>query len=106
MQSTMIMSKEQELRDALSQRIFVLDGAMGTMIQGHRLSESEFRGDRFKDWSVDLKGNNDLLSITQPQVIADIHTGFLDAGADVIETNTFNANSVSMADYEMEEIVI
>ena len=105
MQSTIFKSRDKELRDALSQRIFVLDGAMGTMIQGHRLSEAAFRGERFKGWEIDLKGNNDLLSITKPEIISDIHTAFLNAGADVIETNTFNANSVSMADYAMEGIV-
>jgi len=83
----------------------LLDGAMGTMIQGYELSEQDFRSERFKDWSTDLKGNNDVLSLTQPQLVADIHKAFVDAGADVIETNTFNANAVSMADYAMQELV-
>lgn len=93
------------LRRLLDERIILLDGAMGTMIQGHDLKENDFRSKRFADWPVDLKGNNDLLSITKPELISGIHTAFLDAGADVIETNTFNANSVSMADYEMESLV-
>ena len=96
---------EQAIRKTLAERILLLDGAMGTMIQGHKLSEDAFRGQRFSDWPIDLKGNNDLLSITQPEVIAAIHDQFLMAGADVIETNTFNSNSVSMADYEMTELV-
>ncbi len=105
MGTPLTQSVEQRLRSLLSERILVLDGAMGTMIQGHSLDEAAYRGDRFKSWSVDLKGNNDLLSITRPDLITDIHEAFLAAGADVIETNTFNANSVSMADYEMEELV-
>ncbi len=96
---------EQRLREILHERILVLDGAMGTMIQGYSLDEQAYRGDQFSQWPVDLKGNNDLLSITRPDLITDIHDAFLSAGADVIETNTFNANSVSMADYQMEELV-
>ncbi|MFK7857580.1 MAG: methionine synthase [Granulosicoccus sp.] len=96
---------EHQLRSLLAERILVLDGAMGTMIQGHPLTESDFRGQRFENWSVDLKGNNDLLSLTRPELIEGIHESFLAAGADVIETNTFNSNSISMADYEMEELV-
>ncbi len=83
----------------------LLDGAMGTMIQGYGLAEDDYRGERFADWESDLKGNNDLLSITRPQVIREIHTGFLEAGADIIETNTFNSNAPSMADYGMESLV-
>ena len=98
-------SAQSELHDLLAERVLVLDGAMGTMIQGHSLDEQQFRGDRFESWPVDLKGNNDLLSITKPEIISDIHRAFLAAGADVIETNTFNANSVSMADYQMQELV-
>jgi 5-methyltetrahydrofolate--homocysteine methyltransferase len=86
-------------------RILVLDGAMGTMIQEHKLQEEDYRGDRFKDFHVDLKGNNDLLSLTQPHIIKEIHAKYLEAGADIVETNTFNSNAVSMADYEMEEYV-
>ena len=92
------------LTDAMSRQIMVLDGAMGTMIQGHKLQEADFRGERFADWVVDLKGNNDLLSLTRPDVIAAIHRDYLAAGANIIETNTFNANAVSMADYSMEAL--
>jgi 5-methyltetrahydrofolate--homocysteine methyltransferase len=90
---------------ALDERILLLDGAMGTMIQACRLGEDDYRGQRFADWDRDLKGNNDLLSITQPDVIRGIHSAFLDAGADIIETNTFNSNAPSMADYAMQEMV-
>ncbi|MGQ7842912.1 methionine synthase [Granulosicoccus sp. 3-233] len=98
-------NKVSALRAILSERVLLLDGAMGTMIQGHTLTESDFRGERFSTWEIDLKGNNDLLTLTQPHIIADIHDAFLNAGADVIETNTFNANSISMADYNMQELV-
>lgn len=94
-----------QLKDILSQRILILDGAMGTMIQEHNLDEDGYRGKRFADWGQDLKGNNDLLTLTQPDIISDIHKGFLDAGADVIGTNTFNSTSISQADYGMEELV-
>src|SRR6201993_2840383 len=91
--------------DALArQRILVIDGAMGTMIQGYRLGEAEYRGERFKDWAHDLKGNNDLLVLTQPGIIREIHRKYLAAGADFIETNTFNSQSISLADYHMEEL--
>jgi 5-methyltetrahydrofolate--homocysteine methyltransferase len=90
---------------AFDERILILDGAMGTMIQGFGLTEDDYRGERFADWKRDLKGNNDLLSITRPDVIRDIHNRFLDAGADIIETNTFNSNAPSMADYGMEDLV-
>jgi len=90
---------------ALDERILLLDGAMGTMIQGFGLGEDDYRGDRFADWEHDLKGNNDLLSLTQPGVIREIHNAFLDAGADIIETNTFNSNTPSMADYGMQDLV-
>ncbi|HTL05016.1 MAG TPA: methionine synthase [Gemmatimonadales bacterium] len=89
----------------LAKRILLLDGAMGTMIQGHRLAESDYRGARFADWPVDLRGNNDLLCLTQPKVIQGIHDAYLEAGADIIETNSFNSTAVSMADYRMEELV-
>ena len=95
----------EAMHQALSERILLLDGAMGTMIQGFGLDEDDFRGDRFRDWQQDLKGNNDLLSITRPSVIQDIHRRFLDAGADIIETNTFNSNAPSMGDYGMESLV-
>ena len=90
---------------ALQQRILVLDGAMGTMIQGYSLNEDQYRGERFADWAIDLRGNNDLLSLTRPQVIRDIHRQFLAAGADILETNTFNSNAPSMGDYGMESLV-
>jgi 5-methyltetrahydrofolate--homocysteine methyltransferase len=90
---------------SLDERILLLDGAMGTMIQGYGLSEDDYRGERFGAWDRDLKGNNDLLSITRPAVIRDIHNQFLEAGADIIETNTFNSNAPSMADYGMEALV-
>jgi len=95
---------ESLLRLALSKRIIVLDGAMGTMIQSRKLSDGDFRGQRFSDHPHDLSGNNDLLSITQPEIIADIHRSYLEAGADIIETNTFNSTRSSQADYNLEEI--
>ena len=98
------MTATSPLALALQQRIIVLDGAMGTMIQRHKLTESDYRGDRFQDYSSDLQGNNDLLSITQPDIIQGIHREYLAAGADVIETNTFNANAISLADYAMEAL--
>ncbi len=90
------------IKDILSRRILILDGAMGTMIQRYKLTEADFRGERFKDFDKLLKGNNDLLSLTRPDVIGEIHRAYLAAGADIIETNTFNATSISMADYEMQ----
>jgi 5-methyltetrahydrofolate--homocysteine methyltransferase len=93
------------LQQAATERILVLDGAMGTMIQRHKLSEEEFRGAEFADCTMPQRGNNDLLVITQPAVIQGIHKAFLDAGADILETNTFNANRISMADYGMEDQV-
>ncbi len=95
----------KQLQDALKQRILVLDGGMGTMIQSYKLEESDYRGERFADWASDLKGNNDLLVLTQPGIIRDIHTAYLNAGADILETNTFNGTSIAMADYAMEELV-
>ena len=94
-----------QLHDSLRKRILLLDGAMGTMIQRHGLGEQDYRGERFADWNRDLKGNNDLLTLTQPQIIQEIHDAYLDAGADIIETNTFNANAPSMSDYGMESMV-
>ncbi len=99
------MSKTELLKQQLSQRILFLDGAMGTMIQGYKLEEKDFRGERFAQWEVDLKGNNDLLSITQPDIIKSIHSAYFEAGSDIVETNTFNSTSVSMADYGMEAFV-
>lgn len=92
------------IKDLLNERIVIIDGAMGTMIQRYKLNEADYRGERFKDWPTDLKGNNDLLSLTQPQIIKEIHKEYLTAGADIIETNTFNAQRVSLADYHMEEL--
>ncbi len=89
------------IREELNKRILIIDGAMGTMIQRHKLDEADYRGERFKDWPSDLKGNNDLLSITQPHIIVGIHKQYLEAGADIIETNTFNSQKVSLADYGM-----
>ena len=92
------------LEDAADRRILVLDGAMGTMIQAHGPDEADFRGDRFADWPSDLKGDNDLLTLTRPGLIADIHRAFLEAGCDIIETNTFNATTISQADYGLESL--
>ncbi len=94
-----------ELLALARQRILILDGAMGTMIQRYKLEEADYRGTRFADWPSDVKGNNDLLLLTQPQIIREIHAQYLAAGADILETNTFNANSISMADYGMEALV-
>ena len=93
------------LKQLMSERILVLDGAMGTMIQRHKLEEADYRGERFADWHTDVKGNNDLLSLTQPHIIQGIHEEYLEAGADIIETNTFNSTRVSMSDYDMQELV-
>ena len=97
--------RRASLNEVLADRIVLLDGAMGTMIQCVGLREDDYRGERFADWDRDLKGNNDLLTLTRPQVIEEIHHAFLTAGADVIETNTFNSNAPSMADYGMESLV-
>lgn len=98
------MNTKQILQSLLEQRILVLDGAMGTMIQQHKLTEQDYRGERFKDWHILVQGNNDLLSLTQPKIIKDIHKKYLKVGADIIETNTFNATRTSMSDYKMEEL--
>lgn len=92
------------IQDCLNERILIIDGAMGTMIQQHKLAEADYRGERFKDWHLDVKGNNDLLNLTQPQIITAIHKQYLDAGADIIETNTFSSTSIAMADYEMQSL--
>src|SRR5205809_912906 len=94
----------ERLHQLLRERIVIIDGAMGTMIQRYPLDERAFRGDRFKDYPQDLKGHNDLLSLTQPQIIQEIHRQYLEAGADIIETNTFSCNAVSLADYKMEAL--
>ncbi|HET6769482.1 MAG TPA: homocysteine S-methyltransferase family protein [Chitinophagaceae bacterium] len=93
-----------DIRTELKKRILIIDGAMGTMIQQYKLSEADYRGERFKDWPSDLKGNNDLLSLTQPHIVKEIHKKYLEAGADIIETNTFNAQKVSLADYGMQSL--
>ena len=93
------------LKTLLQNRMVFLDGAMGTMIQSHQFSESDFRGTQFADWSCYLQGNNDLLTLTQPDSIRDIHLAYLRAGADIVETNTFNSNAHSMADYDMQDWV-
>src|SRR5687767_15920425 len=92
------------LEAILKKRILVLDGAMGTMIQRARLAEEDYRGERFRAWPKELRGNNDLLALTQPALIRDIHAQYLAAGADIIETNTFNSTSVALADYGMEAL--
>ncbi len=91
--------------DIIKERILILDGAMGTMIQRHKFTEEDFRADRFKDWASPLQGNNDLLSITQPEAIKEIHKVYFEAGADIVETNTFSGTTIAMADYGMEELV-
>src|SRR3982750_1798582 len=92
------------IEKALQQRILIIDGAMGTMIQRHKLTEEAYRGERFKDWHTDVKGNNDLLSITQPGIIIGIHKEYLEAGADIIETNTFSSTVIAQADYDMQSL--
>jgi 5-methyltetrahydrofolate--homocysteine methyltransferase len=93
-----------DIRKELEKRILVIDGAMGTMIQRHKLTEEDYRGERFKDWHSDVKGNNDLLCITQPEIIKGIHKEYLAAGADIIETNTFSSTVIAMADYDMQSL--
>lgn len=93
------------IKQALQNRILVLDGAMGTMLQAYKFTEADFRGERFKDYSTPLQGNNDLLSITQPEAIKTIHAKYFEAGADIVETNTFSGTSIAMADYQMEDLV-
>jgi 5-methyltetrahydrofolate--homocysteine methyltransferase len=96
---------ENSLYEIAKKRILILDGAMGTMIQQHKFQEADYRGTRFADFAHDLKGNNDLLSLTQPEIIADIHRQYFAAGADIVETNTFNSTRISMSDYHMEDLV-
>ena len=105
LQSKQSSPKIQQLKELLAERIVYLDGAMGTMIQTYKLEENDFKGERFKDHSVDLKGNNDLLTLTRPDVIEAIHRGFLEAGSDIIETNTFSSTAIAQADYQLESIV-
>jgi len=99
------MNKTELIKKLLSQRILFLDGAMGTMIQSYKLEEKDYRGTRFAQWDVDLKGNNDLLTLTQPDIIKAIHSAYFEAGTDIVETNTFNSNSIGMGDYRMEALV-
>jgi 5-methyltetrahydrofolate--homocysteine methyltransferase len=95
----------EEIQKILQNKILVLDGAMGTMLQAYKFSEEDFRGERFKDYPVSLKGNNDLLSITQPTAIKEIHAKYFKAGADIVETNTFSSTTIGMADYQMENLI-
>ena len=99
------MKNTAQLYQALNQRILVLDGAMGTMLQRYNFTEEDYRGERFKDWESSLKGNNDLLSLTQPKAIEEVHRKYLEADADIIETNTFSGTTIAMADYHMEKLV-
>ncbi len=98
------MDTQKYIQTQLAKRILILDGGMGTMIQGYHLTEADYRGERFRDFPHDVKGNNDLLSITQPHIIAEIHDAYLAAGADFIETNSFNSTSVALADYHMSDL--
>ncbi|GAA3562811.1 homocysteine S-methyltransferase family protein [Snuella lapsa] len=93
------------IQEVLQERILVLDGAMGTMLQAYKFNEADFRGERFKDYPIPLQGNNDLLSITQPKAIKEIHAKYFEAGADIVETNTFSGTTIAMADYQMEDLV-
>jgi len=98
------MSVEKHLRELLEQRILIIDGAMGTMIQRYKLEEADYRGERFKNWHTDVKGNNDLLCLTRPDIIKAIHKEYLEAGANILETNTFNSQVISLADYDMQAL--
>ncbi|CAM3294998.1 homocysteine S-methyltransferase family protein [Zobellia roscoffensis] len=95
----------KNIQEILKERILVLDGAMGTMLQRYKFTEEDFRGERFKDWKSPVQGNNDLLSLTQPEAIAEVHRKYFAAGADIVETNTFSSTTIAMADYDMEELV-
>ncbi len=99
-----IFCMKKTIQEHLNERILIIDGAMGTMIQRYKLEEKDYRGDRFQDWHTDVKGNNDLLSITQPQIIEAIHVQYLEAGADIIETNTFSSTTIAQADYDMQSL--
>ncbi|EMQ96376.1 5-methyltetrahydrofolate--homocysteine methyltransferase [Xanthomarina gelatinilytica] len=99
------MSIMSDIKQEIQKRILVLDGAMGTMLQRYKFTEEDFRGERFKDYPTSLKGNNDLLSLTQPEAIAEVHRLYFEAGADIVETNTFSGTSIAMADYSMEDLV-
>ena len=93
-----------QIEKQLLERILLIDGGMGTMIQEYKFEENDYRGKRFSDWHCDLKGNNDLLVLSQPHIIRDIHSAYLEAGADILETNTFNSTTIAMADYDMESL--
>ncbi len=95
----------KNIEKILEERILVLDGAMGTMLQRHKFTEEDFRGERFKDWPIPIQGNNDVLSITQPEAIKEVHRLYFEAGADIVETNTFSGTTIAMADYQMEDLV-
>lgn len=95
----------KNITEILKERILVLDGAMGTMLQAYKFTEEDFRGEQFKDWKLSVKGNNDMLSITQPEAIKEVHRKYFAAGADIVETNTFSSTTIAMADYEMEDYV-
>ena len=105
MQDVHAMTRHQRISELLRKRILVLDGGMGTMVQQYHLGETDYRGHLCRDHSCDVKGNNDLLALTKPEVIREIHNGYLEAGADIVETNTFNGTSIAMADYKLEHIV-
>jgi 5-methyltetrahydrofolate--homocysteine methyltransferase len=95
----------KDITEILKERVLVLDGAMGTMLQAYKFTEEDFRGEEFKDWQLSVKGNNDMLSITQPEAIKEVHRKYFAAGADIVETNTFSSTTIAMADYEMEAYV-
>ena len=99
------MKNMKNIKELLTERVLVLDGAMGTMLQRYKFTEEDFRGERFKDWGHPLQGNNDLLSLTQPDAIAEVHRKYFEAGADIVETNTFSGTTIAMADYNMETLV-
>jgi 5-methyltetrahydrofolate--homocysteine methyltransferase len=99
------MSIIPDIRQIAKERILVLDGAMGTMIQRYKPTDEDYRGERFKNWPRDIKGNNDLLTLTRPDMIREIHAAYYEAGADIVETNTFSGTSIAMADYGMEDLV-
>lgn len=98
------MSAEKKLRELLNQRILIIDGAMGTMVQRYKPTEEVYRGERFKNWHTDVKGNNDLLCLTKPEIIKAIHREYLEAGADILETNTFSSTAIAQADYDMQDL--
>ena len=100
----MSSNRREQLTALLRERIVILDGGMGTMIQRLELSEAQYRGSQYADWPSDLKGNNDLLSITQPEMIEQLHRDYLNAGADIVETNSFNSTAIAMADYDMQDL--